>query len=173
MRRRPLSASVADIAACGADGLLTHALPPRLRAEYHETARDAGLPVVTTCYPQSPQTVMAEAAEHASAYLYLVARYGRSGTPPAGGHAELAGTVAALRARTDAPIALGFGVRTPRDVAAVSASGADAAIIGSAAVTCVTGAQERERDASDALRDLVRKIRSFDATEFDDTRSAP
>ncbi|MCB5178538.1 tryptophan synthase subunit alpha [Streptomyces antimicrobicus] len=156
---RDLAAATRDIAAAGADGLLVHALPPRLREEHLGSAAEAGLPVVTTCYSDSPPATRAEAAARASAYLYLVAHYGRSGTAPAAGHAALARTVTELRAHTTAPIAVGFGVSTRQHVEAVGASGADAAIIGSAAVAAVEAAQEAGRDVTEAFRAFVRSVR--------------
>ncbi|GGZ97849.1 tryptophan synthase subunit alpha [Streptomyces subrutilus] len=158
LKHRDLADATRDIAAAGADGLLIHALPPRLRAAHLETAAAAGLPVVTTCYTKSPPATQAQAAAHASAYLYLVAHYGRSGTAPGAGHAALAQTVTDLRAHTDSPIAVGFGVSTRQDVQAVGASGADAAIIGSAAVAAVERAQDAGLDVTEAFRDFVRSV---------------
>ncbi|QBI54927.1 tryptophan synthase subunit alpha [Streptomonospora litoralis] len=156
---RGLGEALGDVAESGADALLTHALPPRMRDEYYRAARESGVAVVTTCYPQSRPEVAAEAAANATGYLYLVARYGRSGTGPVGGHAALAGTVRRLRESTAAPIALGFGVRTRADVAAVAASGADAAVIGSAGVTRVEEAQEQGADPAARLREFVLECR--------------
>ncbi|MFF3676077.1 tryptophan synthase subunit alpha [Streptomyces sp. NPDC002120] len=158
LKHRDLAATTGEIAAAGADGLLLHALPPRLREEHLESARAAGLPVVTTCYASSPATVRAQAAAQAAAYLYLVAHYGRSGTAPAAGHAALVQTVTDLRAHTTSPIAVGFGVSTRQDVQAVGASGADAAIIGSAAVAAVERAQEDGLDVTAAFRTFVRSV---------------
>lgn len=117
----------------GCDGLLVHGLPPRMRDSYHDLARDAGMPVVTTCYPGSPPATIAAAARDATAYLYLVARYGRSG-----GAIETAGlapVIATLHETAAAPVAVGFGVRSRADVEALHALGADAVVVGSAAVT--------------------------------------
>jgi tryptophan synthase alpha chain len=154
---RPLSlrTTIARVADAGADGLLVHALPPRARPAYHRAAQEAGLPVVTTCYAGSDGEVMAEAAAHASAYLYLVAHYGRSGTAPAGGYGHLAGTVARLRDATAAPIAVGFGVRTADDVARVHGLGADAAVVGTAGVSVIERAVTDGRDVVADLRDFV------------------
>jgi tryptophan synthase alpha chain len=162
LKRRPLAATVADVAAAGDDGLLAHGLPPRLRDDYRHAAREAGLPVVTTCYHGvSPPEVLADAAANASAYLYLVAQYGRSGTAPAGGYTGLAGTVTRLRAATAAPIAVGFGVRTRADVLAVRDCGADAAVVGSAVVAQVEDALANGVDVVQRLRDLVTSIHHF------------
>ncbi|MGW6746474.1 tryptophan synthase subunit alpha [Streptomyces sp. NPDC055025] len=158
LKHRDPERTLRTVADSGADGLLVHALPPRLRTAHYTAAREAGLPVVTTCYQQSPPATMAEAAAEASAYLYLVAHYGRSGTAPAAGHAALAATVTALRAHTASPIAIGFGVRTRQDVENVGACGADAVIIGSAGVARIEQSLDQGGDVIDGFRTFVRSV---------------
>lgn len=159
LKGRPLVATIADIAASTVDGILAHALPPRLRDDYRQAARDAGLPLVTTCYHKvSSDVVLADAAANAEAYLYLVAQYGRSGSAPAEGYAGLAETVTRLRTATAAPIAVGFGVRTRADALAVRDCGADAVVVGSAVVAQVDDALAQGEDVVTRLRDLVVSI---------------
>jgi tryptophan synthase alpha chain len=150
---------VARVAASGADGLLLHGLPPRLRWNYYLAAHDSGLPIVTTCYRTSNAKVMAEAAAEATAYLYLVARYGRSGAADPGDLQELAGVVASLRAAATRPVAVGFGVRSADDVARLHDLGADAAVIGTAAVACVERAILTGRDVVREVHGFVRDLR--------------
>ncbi|PPK68415.1 tryptophan synthase subunit alpha [Actinokineospora auranticolor] len=150
---------LAAAAGCGADGLLLHGLPPILRRGYAEDAARARVPVVATCYATSSEAVLAEAARGASAYLYLVARYGRSGTAPEAGFGHLSPVITRLRPRTTAPIAVGFGVRDRADVAAVGAAGADAAVVGSAAVSRAARAVEDGTDIAAALSDLAAALR--------------
>ncbi|MBF4463175.1 MULTISPECIES: tryptophan synthase subunit alpha [unclassified Rathayibacter] len=135
LRGRDLASSLRDVRASGADAVLVHGLPPVLRQEYLAAAGGVGLPVVTTCYhgTSSPETIAA-AGRDATAYVYLVARYGRSGTPSDDSFAALAGTVAELRRSTSAPIAVGFGVATADDVRQLAGLGVDAAIVGTAGV---------------------------------------
>ncbi len=159
IRPRTLPGVVGQARDAGVDGLLVHALPPRLRTAYHDAVADAGLPLVTTCYPGSPLEVVAEAAAHASAYLYLVAHYGRSGSAPADGYAGLAATLTRLRARAAGPIAVGFGIRSAADVARVHDLGADAAVVGTAAVSRVERALAEGRDVAADLHDLARSLR--------------
>jgi tryptophan synthase alpha chain len=140
------------------DGLLLHGLPPRLRTEYYDTAAEHAVPVVTTCYPNSAPDVVAEAAERAGAYVYLVARYGRSGTGSEQDFTALRGTLAALRAGTNAPVAVGFGVRDGKDVAAIGELGADAAVIGSAAVARVERALDEEADPVTELTRFIDEL---------------
>jgi tryptophan synthase alpha chain len=121
----------------GADGLLVHGMPPRLRHEYYEAAESSGQPIVTTCYATSEEPVLHEAADHGSAYIYLVAAYGRSGTVGPPDLSTLVPVLKTLRERTDVPVAVGFGVKKRAHIDSLGEIGADAAIVGSAGVACV------------------------------------
>ncbi|GGQ86163.1 tryptophan synthase subunit alpha [Couchioplanes azureus] len=158
---RPLRepAFLLKVADSGADALLVHALPPVLRTDYLKAAERAAVPVVTTCYANSRDEVIGDAAL-ATAYTYLVATYGRSGTVAAHGYAGLSDVVSRLRARASAPIAVGFGVRSAADLAAVAATGADAAVVGSAAVARLEQATAQQRDVTDTLSRFIGELRS-------------
>jgi tryptophan synthase alpha chain len=165
VKHRSVDDVLLRVAAADVDGFLLHGLPPRQRDSYHAAARHAGLPIVTTCYATSAPAVVVDAAAHATAYLYLVAQYGRSGTTQAPDGTALSATIATLRALTRAPIAVGFGVRSADDVARVQRLGADAAIVGTAAVAEVERARSATAahggcDVAEALVDLVRSLRS-------------
>ncbi|MEV7503808.1 tryptophan synthase subunit alpha [Streptomyces sp. NPDC093018] len=154
----------ADFAAAvrdaGCDGLLLHGLPPRLRAAHYEAVRRAGLPLVTTCYAVSGPGTLAEAADLASAYLYLVAHYGRSGTTAALDRDRLGQVLTTLRATASAPVAVGFGIRTADDITRVAALGADAAVVGSAGVARIEQARVLGRDPVVELCSFVRGLRA-------------
>ncbi len=145
----------------GSDGLLVHALPPRLRPSYYEAAHRVGLPIVTTCYANSAVDVLAEAGRHAAAYLYLVSRYGRTGTGPLIDYPAVSGAVATLRTMTEAPIAVGFGVATRADLDALRAVGADAVIVGSAGVRRVECALTDSRSVVDVLHEFLGELRPY------------
>jgi tryptophan synthase alpha chain len=159
VRLHPLTDVVTRVRDAGADGLLVHALPPRCRGAFQEAAAATGMPLVTTCYPDSPPDMVAEAAARAGAYLYLVAHRGRSGSAPPGGHDGLAATLDDLRAATAAPIALGFGIRDATDVARAHRLGADAAIVGTAGVARIESAAGDGRDVAADLGAFVRALR--------------
>ncbi|GAA4238449.1 tryptophan synthase subunit alpha [Actinomadura meridiana] len=153
------------VAASGADALLLHGLPPAQRQRYHESALDLGLPIVTTCYASSDEAVMADSARNATGYLYLVAHYGRSGTAPRGDHTSVAPAIARLHDLTGAPIAVGFGVTGRADVRALHGAGADAVVIGSAAVARVERAMTDRRDVAATLLAFVDEIRPIRETQ--------
>lgn len=141
------------------DALLVHGLPATRRAGYYRAAAGAGVPVVTTCYPGSAPEIRVESARNASAYLYLVSHYGRSGQTPPGRLAELGGVIAALRRDMSGPIAVGFGVRDRADVETLGRIGADAAVVGSATVSTVERALAEGRDVTTELARFVSGLR--------------
>ena len=151
----PVREFVERVQRAGADGLLVHGMPPRLRPSYYETAADVGQPIVTTCYSSSQPAVIEEAADNGSAYIYLVSAYGKSGTVGPPDHSALEPVLQTLRARTDIPIAVGFGVKTKDDIEALGAVGADAAIVGSACVACVADALANGRDVVEDFQALL------------------
>jgi tryptophan synthase alpha chain len=151
----PLRDFVERVHGAGADGLLVHGMPPRLRPPYYDTARSVGQPIVTTCYSSSQPAVIEEAADNGSAYIYLVSAYGKSGTVGPPDHSVLGPVMQAIRERSDVPIAVGFGVKTRADIEGLGAVGADAAIVGSACVACVADARAAGRDVVEDFHALL------------------
>jgi tryptophan synthase alpha chain len=147
----PLPEFLERVHGTGADGLLVHGMPPRLRPNYYEAAREIGQPIVTTCYSSSQPAVIEEAADNGSAYIYLVSAYGKSGTVGPPDHSALAPVLETLRERTDVPIAVGFGVKNRTDIEGLGAVGADAAIVGSA---CVARVADSLADGRDVVEDF-------------------
>ena len=73
--------------------------------------------------------------EGASGFVYYIAVKGITGVGSAN-YAELKPQLEAIRKHTDLPIAVGFGIKSPEDVAEVSAM-ADLVVVGSAIVKVV------------------------------------
>jgi tryptophan synthase alpha chain len=154
----PIREFVERVQGSGADGLLVHGMPPRLRPGYYEAAAAVGQPIVTTCYSSSQPPVIEEAADNGSAYIYLVSAYGKSGTVGPPDHSALVPVLETLRARTQIPIAVGFGVKTRGDIEGLGAVGADAAIVGSACVACVADARANGRDVVEDFHALLAQL---------------
>ena len=158
IKRTPMREFLSLVHDSGADGLLVHGLPPRLKAEYYEAAEAVGQPIVTTCYATSNEDVLDEAAQHGSAYIYLVAAYGRSGTVGPPDHTALVPVLERLRRQTDVPVAVGFGVKDKSHIDGLAEVGADAAIVGSTCVARVTDARAAGRDVVEDFRGLLAEL---------------
>ncbi len=145
---------VRDAAEAGIDGLIVVDLPPEEAAGFQSLVRAAGMHVVYLLAPTSTDERIARVAEAASGFIYCVSVAGVTGSraelPPA--LPELIGRV---RARTDLPLVVGFGISEARHVREVGRI-ADGAAVGSAFVQAVREAP-RERRA-ERVREFVRGI---------------
>lgn len=90
------------------------------------------LPVVRLAAPTTPPDRLASLARGAAGFVYLIARTGVTGSG-AGTDARVAAQVATIRAETDVPVVVGFGIDTPAEAGRV-AQLADGVVVGSAFV---------------------------------------
>ncbi len=140
----------ADAAAAGVDGLLTVDLPPEEAGELRERLRAHGLDPIFLLAPTSTEARIRRVCAAASGYLYYVSLKGVTGSAALdvdGVAARLAG----IRALTELPVGVGFGIKDPPAAARVAAV-ADAVIVGSALVGKVEAAGD---DTERARREIV------------------
>jgi tryptophan synthase alpha chain len=114
-------------------------------------AAGAGVSLVPMATPTSTDQRLDLVAEAATSFVYCVAVTGVTGARAEVG-GELPALLARLRARTDAPLAVGFGISTPEQAANV-ATLADGVIIGSALIDAVSRA-----DSPDEARAAAAKL---------------
>jgi tryptophan synthase alpha chain len=125
----------ADAARAGIDGLLIVDLPPEESAELARPARAAGLDLIYLLAPTTPIERSRKIARLASGFLYYVSVTGVT-SARADLATDLEGRVRELRAVTNLPIGVGFGISTPEHARAV-AGFADAVVVGSALSTVI------------------------------------
>ena len=121
-----------DLSSAGGDGVLATDLPPEEADAWLAVAQGAGIDTVFLATPTSPPERLARIARASSGFVYAVSRTGITGERAALSQ-EAAPLVAALRKLTDAPVALGFGISTPAQVAEAAAT-ADGVVVGSSLV---------------------------------------
>lgn len=119
----------------------------RLRGE----AREAGLAIIPLAAPTTSDARLAAIGAEAEGFVYCVSVAGVTGGDVAVGDV-LRDFLGRTRARTDAPLAVGFGIRTPRQVAAVGAI-ADGVIVASELI--------RRIDEAPGHDEAVRAITAF------------
>lgn len=121
--------------AVGVDGLLTLDLPPEEAGDLLAASAEAGLKNVFIIAPTTPPARIAKIAAAASGFLYYVSREGVTGVRE--GLAEGIGeALERIRAATDLPVVVGFGINSRAQVATVAAL-ADGVVVGSALVNCI------------------------------------
>lgn len=126
---------IRDAAKAGVDGLIVVDLPPEEDAELLEPARRAGIDLIRLVTPTTDAARLGTILNGASGFLYYVSVTGVTGGAKAqAGH--VADHLNRIRAMTDLPVAVGFGIRTPDD-AREMAGPADAVVVGSALVQTI------------------------------------
>ena len=140
-----------DAAAAGIDGVLLTDLSVEEADNMVSRLRSQALDTVFLAAPTSSERRLQLVAEHSSGFIYLVSRTGVTGEQQ-----TLSGAAAPLaekmRRLTTLPIALGFGVSTPAQVAEV-AKLADGVVVGSAIVKFI--------EANGNAADLPAKLEAF------------
>jgi tryptophan synthase alpha chain len=129
--------------AAGVDGLIVVDLPPEEDAALRLPAAGAGLRLIRLTTPTTDEARLGSILEHAAGFVYYASITGTTGaaSPET---ADVAAALERLRRQTALPLAVGFGIKTPDQVAAV-ARVADAAVVGSAIVECLAGTLEAGR----------------------------
>ena len=129
----------------GIDGCIVVDLPPEEAGELAPALAAHGLHLVRLATPTTDARRLPAVLNGASGFLYYVAVAGVTGANSAVA-TDVAAAVARLKTSTNLPIAVGFGVRTPEQAAAI-AMHADAVVVGSAIVDAIgSAAAERAND---------------------------
>jgi len=116
----------------GIDGLLIVDLPPEEDDELCIPAQAAGLNFIRLATPTTDHRRLPKVLENTSGFVYYVSITGITGAAQAQA-AEVGPEVARIKAKTDLPVVVGFGVKTPETAGAI-ASVADGVVVGSAIV---------------------------------------
>jgi tryptophan synthase alpha chain len=158
---------LADAKAAGVDGLIVVDLPPEHDDELCLPARDAGIDFIRLATPTTDDRRLPAVLTNISGFLYYVAVAGITGTRSAAID-DVAGAVARLKRHTQLPIAVGFGIKTPQQAAAI-ARVADAVVVGSALVDRLAANLD---DAARAKPDLIDAVLADVAALAQGVRSA-
>ena len=152
--RYGLERFAADAAAAGVDGLLFTDVPAEEMRAFADVLAGAGLELVMLVTPTSGQRRMKAAARFGGGFLYLVSRTGVTGARR-DLDLELEANLRAARKASRLPVAVGFGISTPEQVAQVARL-ADGVVVGSAIVSRIGALGDCD--------DLIPEIEAFAAT---------
>ncbi|OYY68856.1 tryptophan synthase subunit alpha [Sphingomonas sp. 28-63-12] len=137
-------------ATAGVDGVICVDLPPEEDDGLGPELRAAGIDFIRLATPTTDAARLPAVLNGASGFLYYVSVAGITGLQQAA-QASIEDAVARLKAKTDLPIAVGFGVRTPEQARAI-AMVADGVVVGSAIVEIIA---EHGADAPAAVTGYI------------------
>src|SRR3989475_4528537 len=151
MHRRGIERFISEAAHAGVDGLLVLDLPPEEAENYEALMRQAGLSHIYLVAPTTPDDRIEFIVKRGTGFIYYVSREGVTGMQQKVSD-TVAQMTAKIRAHTDLPVAIGFGISNPEQAKLV-AQYAEAIVVGSAIVN-----QIAERGKSP---DLVEQVGQF------------
>jgi tryptophan synthase alpha chain len=126
---------LADARAAGVDGLIVVDLPPEEDDELCLPTLKAGLNFIRLATPTTDAARLPAVLANTSGFVYYVSITGITGTA-APDSARVAMAVDRIKEHTDLPVAVGFGVKTPEQAAAIGRN-ADGVVVGSALVSAI------------------------------------
>ncbi|MCU9848918.1 tryptophan synthase subunit alpha [Defluviimonas sp. WL0024] len=124
-----------DAKAAGVDGLIVVDLPPEEDDELCIPAQKAGMNFIRLATPTTDDRRLPKVLQNTSGFVYYVSITGITGAAAAEA-GDVGPEVARIKAATDLPVIVGFGIRSPETAQAI-ASVADGAVVGSAIVKMV------------------------------------
>ncbi|MEZ5869275.1 MAG: tryptophan synthase subunit alpha [Defluviimonas denitrificans] len=136
---------LADATAAGVDGLIVVDLPPEEDEELCIPANRAGMNFIRLATPTTDDRRLPKVLQNTSGFVYYVSITGITGAAAAEA-TDVAPEVARIKAATDLPVIVGFGIRSPETAKAI-ASVADGAVVGTAIVKLV----EEKRPVAEIL----------------------
>jgi tryptophan synthase alpha chain len=145
-----------DAAQAGIDGCLLTDASVEEAHDYIGAMHQHGLDTVFLAAPTSTERRLKLVAQYSTGFIYLVSRTGVTGERDSLSDA-VAPLVKSMRAITDLPLAVGFGISRPEHVAKVAAQ-ADAVVVGSALVRVIEE-HAGSPNLAKALERFVRQLR--------------
>ena len=133
--RYGLDALARDAVSCGIDGCLLTDASVEEAGEYVNAMRRQDLDTVFLAAPTSTERRLRLVAEYSTGFVYLVSRTGVTGARESLSTA-VAPLIAAVRAVTSLPLAVGFGISRPEHVAELGRH-VEAVVVGSALVSLI------------------------------------
>ncbi len=126
----------------GVDGLIVVDLPPEEDAELCIPAQAAGLNFIRLATPTTDDKRLPKVMQNTSGFVYYVSITGITGAANAQA-TDVGPEVARIKAATDLPVIVGFGIKTPEAAEAI-ASVADGSVVGSAIVEKIGAGQSAD-----------------------------
>jgi tryptophan synthase alpha chain len=143
--------------AAGVDGVLILDYPVEEAEPLRAPMLAAGLDPIFLISPTTTDARIRRSGELGRGFLYVISRLGVTGARDRLA-ADIAGLVARVRAQSALPVAVGFGISSPEQVAEACVS-ADAAVVGSALVS-VIAKHGQSGDVAERAGEYVRWLKS-------------
>ncbi|MGC4023701.1 MAG: tryptophan synthase subunit alpha [Mesorhizobium sp.] len=148
---------LADAKQSGIDGLIVVDLPPEMDNELCVPALKAGINFIRLATPTTDDKRLPKVLENTSGFVYYVSMTGITGSALAN-TGKVSEAVQRIKAHTDLPVCVGFGVKTAEQARTIGAS-ADGVVVGTAIVNAIANVLgpngQQTADPAEAVATLV------------------
>ncbi len=144
---------VKEACEAGVDGLIIVDLPPEEDDELCLPTLEAGLNFIRLTTPTTDARRLPKVLQNTSGFVYYVSMKGITGGAIAN-HAAVGEAVKAIKAHTDLPVAVGFGIKTAEDAALIGRD-ADGVVVGSALIDALAATLDDNNRATGASVEAV------------------
>ncbi|MCM2440472.1 tryptophan synthase subunit alpha [Agrobacterium vitis] len=149
-----------DALEAGIDGLIVVDLPPEMDDELCLPARQRDINFIRLATPTTDEKRLPMVLQNTSGFVYYVSMNGITGSALPD-PSKVAGAVGRIKAHTDLPICVGFGVKTAEHARLIGAS-ADGVVVGTAIVNQVALSLTKDDKAtSDTVQSVVTLVRGL------------
>ena len=148
-----------DFKAAGGSSVLVADLSIDDEAEISPLAKAAGLETVFMVTPNTTKERAARIAQHTTGFIYTVSTLGVTGERKKLSD-RVKPLITRLKALTDVPICVGFGISTPQQAKEVAAAGADGVIIGSRIVKIIEQNLDDPKKMKQELTNFIKSVRT-------------
>ncbi|MFB0515323.1 MAG: tryptophan synthase subunit alpha [Candidatus Neomarinimicrobiota bacterium] len=165
-----LETFLARAQASGVDGLIIPDLPPEQGAEFYQQARKLGISTIYLVAPNTPDARIQHLSREAEDLLYAVSILGVTGSTLSA-RQGLARYLDRVRAASEVPFVVGFGLTTPEDIHQVAAR-ADGVVVGSALLARIEKSSDPVQETTQFLRSLAAALAQEKRPAGQDKRNA-
>jgi tryptophan synthase alpha chain len=145
-----------DAVTAGVDGLIVVDVPPEADDELCVPAIARGLNFIRLATPTTDDKRLPAVLTNTSGFVYYVSITGITGAGSAKA-TDVGRQVARIKAKTDLPVAIGFGVKTPEQAKELAAHG-DGVVVGSALVNKIADSLDKDGKATGSTVDGVLQL---------------
>ncbi len=154
---RGIDQFLTQVADAGAKGLVVPDLPLEEAQPLLDAASQVGIEVILLVAPTSPSERIDMIAQKSQGFIYLVSVTGVTGVRSQV-QSHVQSLIADLKASTDKPIGVGFGISSPQQAQQIAQWGADAVIVGSAFVRRL--AENSPEQGLNEIEQLTRELKN-------------
>ena len=147
---------LSDVKAAGVDGLIIVDLPPEADKELCIPAMKHGINFIRLAAPTTDEARLPAVLNNTSGFVYYVSITGITGTAIPDPD-EVAAAVAHIKAQTDLPVVVGFGVKNAEHAQAIG-KGADGVVVGSVIVSAIENSLDENGIATSNTISAVTKL---------------